>query len=162
MVGVSPSTSFQSFLGQGYAWVGWILAVLILVTHWIWVGNGMLYKMDNLIILGQAIFCCLFLRTLSENTLGQYYYGWGWLLLDFFPNYFRGYVSSAANTAPPYALYNLDANFIRNSGATLSLLFTFGLIWAFLSLLAYLIDIKVGAYQVWFPRISKNSILAMI
>jgi hypothetical protein len=82
--------------------------------------------------------------------------------INFLPNYFSSLLTSTANTVPPYALYNLDTNFIRNAGSSLSLLFTFALIWAIISLICYIVDIRLGAYEIWFGKISKNSLLALL
>lgn len=62
----------------------------------------------------------------------------------------------------PYALYNLDANIVRNAGSTLSLLLTFALIWAVGSLGVYLLDTVYGRKELWYWRISRNSIIGAV
>ena len=142
MYGVSAETSFRSYLSQDYAWIGYIFSIAILLTHFIFIGNNYMYKMDNLIIFCQAIFYFLFIRLLSSKPVAQYYYGWGWLHLSFYPNYFISSLDSAASSAAPYALFNLDANFIRNAGSSISLFLAFLPIWLLASILCYVIDMK--------------------
>lgn len=113
-----------------------------MAIHCIFVGNGLLYKMDNLIIFCQSLFYCLFLRILAGNPIAQYYYGWGWLNLNFYPNYFSVAVDSYEVTVPPYALYNVDANIIRNGGTSVSFLLTFAIIWAVICIVIYLLETK--------------------
>lgn len=160
--GVNSDSSFRSYLAKDYAFVGYFLSLVILLTHCVFVGNGVMYKMDNLIILAQSVFFFLFVRVLTSNPVGQFYFGWSWMLLGFFPNYFSGLVSSTSSTAPPYALFYLDANFIRNAGSHLSILLTFVLLWAVVSLICYLVEVRLRAYEIWFWKIYKNSMLAML
>jgi hypothetical protein len=143
-------------------WIGYLFSVLILATHCLFVGNNLMYKMDNLIIFGQAIFCLLFVRTLSSNPVAQFYYGWNWLHLLFYPNYFLSLLHGTASSAPPYVLFNLDANFIRNAGSSLSFLLTFFLIWLLASLLCYVLDNKLGRHDLWYYSISRNSFCAAV
>jgi len=44
--------------------------------------------MDNLIIFTQSIYFFLFRNVLIGNSIAQYYYGWSWLHIDFYKNYF--------------------------------------------------------------------------
>jgi len=62
---------------------------VILLVHCIYVGNTILYKVDNLIIFTQTIYFFIFVKLLVGNTLSQYYYGWFWMHMGFFPNYFK-------------------------------------------------------------------------
>lgn len=62
----------------------------------------------------------------------------------------------------PYALYNLDANIVRNAGSTLSLLLTFALIWAVGSLAVYVLDTVYGRKELWYWRISRNSLIGTV
>lgn len=98
-----------------------------------------MYKKDNLIIFAQSIFYFLFVRVLISNPVGQFYYGWNWMHIGFWPNYFNNLIEGTAFTAPPYALYNLDASFIRNAGFSLSLLFTFLIAWIVICVSCYVI-----------------------
>lgn len=100
--------------------------------------------MDNIIIFCQSIFYFLFIRILSSNPVAQYYYGWNWLHLLFYPNYFLSALEGTASSAAPYVMYNLDANFIRNAGSSLSFLLTFFILWLLISLTCYIVDSKLG------------------
>ena len=131
---------------QDYAWIGIFMSLAILLTHCIFIGNSYGYKMDNLIIFAQTIFYFIFMRVLISNPVCQFYYGWSWMHVDFYPNYFESAITGTATTAAPYALYNLDANFIRNAGSSISFILTFLFVWAIVSLICYLIDIKFRRY----------------
>jgi hypothetical protein len=118
--------------------------------------------MDNLIIFCQSIFFFLFNRIIVGNPIAQFYYGWSWAHLDFFPNYFEPELKYTEPTVTPYALYNLDANFIRNAGSSISLLVTFLLIWSAVSIAIYIADTFFGRNELWYYRISKNSLIAAL
>ena len=155
--GVSADSSFRAFLSSDYAWIGYLFSVVILMTHCIYIGNNYMYKMDNLIIFCQSIFYFLFIRLLTSNPVAQYYYGWNWLNFFFYPNYFESSLTDSASSAAPYALFNLDANFIRNAGSALSLLITFLVLWLIVSIVCYLIDMKFKRYEVWYYYTCRNS-----
>lgn len=100
--------------------------------------------MDNIIIFVQTVFYFLFTRIFISNPVAQYYYGFSWAHLNFFPNYFEPELNLSEPTVPPYALYNLDANVIRNAGSSLSLVLTFALVWGVVSGVVYLLDHRLG------------------
>ena len=156
--GVSSDTSFRAYLGRDYVWIGYIFSLIILATHCVYVGSNYMYKMDNLIVFCQAIFYFLFVRILSSNPVAQFYYGWNWLHLLFYPNYFS--LEGTASSAPPYVMFNLDANFIRNAGSSLSFLLTFFFLWLIISITCYLLDSKFGRHEIWFYSICRNSLCA--
>jgi hypothetical protein len=159
--GVSADTSYRSYLSRDYAVIGYLFSLGILLTQCLFVGVNLMYKMDNLIIFSQGIFYFLFVRVLISNPVGQYYYGWHWMHLGWFPNYFSASVAGTASSAAPYALFNLDANFIRNAGSALSFFFTFCLAWGVVSLAVWLLDAKVHRAEIWFGHIFRNSFCAV-
>jgi hypothetical protein len=142
--GLNAATSYSTYIKKSLAIVGYILSLLILLTHCIYIGNGLTYKMDNIIIFCQSIFYFLFTRILISNPVGQYYYGWSWIHLNFYPNYFSSLLSVSEPSTPAFALYNIDANFIRNAGFSISLMLTFLIIWGVASIICYFADIELG------------------
>lgn len=123
---------------------------MMLFTHCVYVGNGLTCKMDNIIIFAQSIFYFLFTDVFISNPISQYYYGWSWMHLNFYPNYFWSLLSADEQTIPPYALNNVDANFIRNAGCSISLLITFGFAWLIVSVVCYVIEVRLGKWQIWY------------
>lgn len=71
------------------AGIGYVLSILVIIVHCIYIANSILYKMDNIIIFIQSIYFFLFNRILISNPLAQFYYGFSWAHLNFFPNYFE-------------------------------------------------------------------------
>ncbi len=131
-----PSTVYGVEVGQDHtefqktwlAYIGYIFSGVIILLHWVYVGNGLLYKMDNLIILGQTMYFFTFAQLLVGKVLAQFYFGWVWLHAGFFPNYFEDTVPSGYREIAAPASYKLsciDANVIRNGGFAFSLLLTF-------------------------------------
>lgn len=142
--GVNSQSSFSTYIKKWLAGIGYVISLLILITNTIYVANSILYKMDNIIIFAQTTFFFLFQQIWISNPIAQYYYGWSWAHLNFYPNYFTPELYLSEPTIIPYALYNLDANIIRNSGSSLSLLLTFSLIWAVSSAIIYFLDTFCG------------------
>lgn len=96
--------------------------------------------MDNLIILVQSIYYFSFVKILVGKLLAQFYYGWIFAHAGFFPNFFsipNGYREDAAPIS--YKLANVDANFIRNAGFTISISLVYFVGLALISGLIYLL-----------------------
>jgi hypothetical protein len=70
------------------AYIGYIMSIVIIAMHCIYVGNELLYKMDNLLILVQTIYFFSFVKVLVGRLLAQFYYGWIFSHIGFFPNFF--------------------------------------------------------------------------
>jgi hypothetical protein len=68
--------------------IGEIMSVVIIAMHCVFVGNQLLYKMDNLIILAETIYFFSFVKVLVGDLLAQFYYGWIFSHIGFFPNFF--------------------------------------------------------------------------
>lgn len=86
--GINYDTSFRSYIKKWLAGIGYVLSIFLILLHCIYIANGILYKMDNIIIFAQSLFFFLFNQILIANPVAQYYYGWSWTHLNFFPNYF--------------------------------------------------------------------------
>ena len=160
--GINSETSYLTYIKHSLAYIGYILSIAVLMTQCVYVGNGLTYKMDNFIILTQSIFYFLFTDVFISNPVSQYYYGWSWMHLKFFPNFFWSLLSADEKTIPPYALYNVDANFIRNAGGSISLLLTFAITWLIVSVVCYYVEVKLGKWQIWYVRICKNSLTGTV
>lgn len=147
--------TWLSFIGQ-------VMSIVIIVLHVVFIGNDMLYKVDNTLILAQTIYYFSFVQLLVGNLLAQFYYGWIFAHFGFFPNFFEdlipaNYVELAAPSA--YKLATLDANVIRNAGFAFSLLIVFLGCFGIATLGCWIIQSR-GRPEVWYPNIAKNALLA--
>ena len=121
--------------------IGQIMSIVAIAMHCIYVGNGMLYKMDNLLILMQTVYYFSFVKILVGRLLAQFYYGWIFTHLGYFPNFFTTPNQYRENAAPiSYKLATTDANFIRNAGYSISIFLVFICGWIVFTALAYLIS----------------------
>jgi hypothetical protein len=68
--------------------IGQIMSCVLIVMHAVFVGNDLLYKVDNALILAQTIYYFSFVKLLVGKLLAQFYYGWIFAHAGFFPNYF--------------------------------------------------------------------------
>jgi hypothetical protein len=149
--------------------IGYIISFVIIIIHAVYIGNGLLYKVDNLIIFVQSIYFFSFIKLLVGIPLAQFYYGYLYSHFGFYPNYFTrtlpdGYVEGFAepHEVPlPYRLLSVDANFIRNAGFAFSLLLTFIVAWLLIVLVVYVLK-GTGRSEVWYPKIAKDSLLAAV
>ncbi len=92
--GASPGSTHTQWITRWLAILGYVVSSIILLVHCVYVGNGLLYKVDNLIVLAQTVYLFQFVQLLVGNTLAQYYYGWGVMHLTFWPNYFSSAIPS--------------------------------------------------------------------
>jgi hypothetical protein len=109
---------------------------------------------------------------LINASIGQFYYGFFWSHLGFFPNYFQpaipsNYMEGNFRTSKDflpnsYRLLTGDANFIRNAGFSLSLLLTFICTFAVIVLVIFMVKKVCGKYELWFSRVAKQALLAGI
>lgn len=123
-----------------------------------------MYKVDNLIILAQTFYFFQFANLLSGQPLSQYYYGWRWMHGGFFRNFWKytipsGYYEESAPES--YKLTNLDANFIRNAGFSLSLFAVFLAGWLLISLTIWILSC-CNKKEPYYPRIIKQVLFAGI
>lgn len=76
---------------QGWmAILAYIFSLGIIALHCIYIGNYLLYKVDNILILAQSLYFFSFINLMVGNPVSQYYYGFLWSHFGFFPNYFAG------------------------------------------------------------------------
>ncbi len=68
--------------------IGQIMGCVLIVMQAVFVGNDLLYKVDNALILAQTIYYFSFVKLLVGKLLAQFYYGWIFAHAGFFPNYF--------------------------------------------------------------------------
>jgi len=71
------------------AYFGYIFSWIILALHFVYIGNYLLYKVDNLLVLAQTFFFFQYVNLLTGNYLSQFYYGWRWMHGGWFPNFFK-------------------------------------------------------------------------
>jgi hypothetical protein len=141
--GSATQNTHPEFMKTWLAIIGQIMGVVIWTMHCMYVGNELLYKMDNLIILAQTIYYFSFVKVLVGRLLAQFYYGWIFTHMGFFPNFFTTPNQYRENDAPiSYKLASTDANFIRNAGFSISIFLTFIGGWALFTSLAYLLNKK--------------------
>ena len=136
----------------------------MVLVHAAYIGNGLIYKMDNLIIFVQTIYFFGFVNNFSGSHLSQFYYGWGWSHGTYMYNFFQfaipgGYYEDSAPI--PYKLTVLDTNFIRNAGCTMSILACFLAGWIIICLgCACLAKCCYKKKDICYPRIAKDSLIA--
>jgi len=141
------------------------MSIVIILLHVVFIGNDLLYKVDNTLILAQTIYYFSFVQLLVGKLLAQFYYGWIFAHFGFFPNFFvntipSNYVELAAPNS--YKLATLDANIVRNAGYALSLLIVFLGGFGFITVICWIIS-KVGRkLDIWHPKIAINSFIGGI
>lgn len=147
------------------AYFGYIFSWMIILLHAIYIGNCLIYKVDNLLVLAQTYYYFQFVNLLVGNTLSQFYYGWRWSHGGFFRNFWINTIPGnyyELNAPEPYKLTNVDTNFIRNAGFSLSLFAVFLVAWAIISLLVFCIYKFCCRRDSFYPKIIKNSLFAGI
>ena len=70
------------------AYIGYVVSIVVIVLHALFIGNDLIYKVDNLLIFIQSLYYFSFVKLLVGKLLAQYYYGWIYAHGGFFPNYF--------------------------------------------------------------------------
>lgn len=151
--GVKAQKNHLNYQTSWLAIVAYTLSLMTILLHTVYIGNYLLYKVDNLLIFVQACWYFLFVNLFVGKPLAQYYYGYSWSHFQFFPNYFNGTIpvgyyegfnpeSEYNDKYIPnsYRLGSGDVNFIRNAGFSFSLLITF--IIAFFLVLLFIFLLK--------------------
>ena len=129
-------------MNRWLAYLGYIFSWIIILLHAVYIGNNLLYKVDNLLVLAQTYYFFQFINLLAGNYLSQFYYGWRWSHGGFFPNFFSGTIPNGyyAQGAPePYKLISLDANLVRNAGFSFSLFGVFLAAWLLITLVVLIL-----------------------
>jgi hypothetical protein len=143
--------------------IGQIMGCVMIILHAVFIGNDLIYKVDNALILTQTIYFFSFVKLLVGKLLAQFYYGWIYSHAGFFPNFFANkipsnYVEYAAPNS--YKLATLDSNIVRNAGFTMSLLLVFIGCYAVITITVYLIHILFRKEEIWYPKLAVNSLIA--
>lgn len=68
------------------------MSIAIILLHGIFIGNQLLYKVDNLLIFVQSIFYFSYAKNLIGRLLAQFYFGWSFAHARFLPNLFKGII----------------------------------------------------------------------
>ena len=76
------------------AHIGYIMGIVLILLHAVFVGNDLLYKVDNALILAQTVYFFSFVQLLIGKLLAQFYYGWIYAHFGFFPNFFSSTIPS--------------------------------------------------------------------
>lgn len=159
--GVSATQSHPEFMKTWLAYIGYIMGLTLILLHVVYIGNDLLYKVDNVLILAQTIYFFSFVQLLVGKLLAQFYYGWIFAHFGFFPNFFSStipprYVELAAPNS--YKLATLDANVVRNAGFAFSLLIIFIGAYAFITVFCWVAANLMRKPDVWHPKIAVNSL----
>lgn len=121
------------FMTTWLAYIGYIMSIVVIVLHVVFIGNELLYKADNLLIFIQTIFFFEFVQNLVGRLLAQFYFGWSFAHARFLPNLFNSiipdhYVETQAPVS--YKLFNIDGNYFRNAGFSLAWVLIYLACWA--------------------------------
>lgn len=92
--GVSDTQGHSKFMKTWLAYIGYIMGPVLICLHAVFIGNDLLYKVDNTLILAQAIYFFSFVQLLVGKLLSQFYYGWLFSMFGFFPNFFDNLIPS--------------------------------------------------------------------
>lgn len=147
------------------AYFGYIFSWFIIILHAVYIGNGLIYKVDNLLVLAQTYYFFQFVNLLAGNTLSQFYYGWRWMHGGYFRSFWFNTIPGGyyeIDAPETYKLTTLDANFIRNAGFSLSMFAVFLVSLAIISLIIVIVKYCCCKKEVLFPKIIKNSFFAGI
>jgi hypothetical protein len=160
--GAAAMQSHPEFMKTWLAYIGYIMGITLILLHVVFIGNDLLYKVDNALILGQTIYFFSFVQLLVGKLLAQFYYGWSFTHFAFFPNFFsssvpNNYVELAAPNS--YKLATLDANIIRNAGFAFSLLLVFVGAYALVTLVCLAIANLLRKPDVWHPKIAVGALV---
>lgn len=160
--GATATQSHPEFMKTWLAYIGYIMGLTLILLHVVFIGNDLLYKVDNALILGQTIYFFSFIQLLVGKLLAQFYYGWSFTHFAFFPNFFsssvpNNYVELAAPNS--YKLATLDANVIRNAGYAFSLLLVFVGVYALVTMVCWTIANLLRKPDVWHPKIAVSALV---
>lgn len=147
------------------AFIGYIMSITLILLHVVFIGNNLLYKVDNVLILAQTIYFFSFVQLLVGKLLSQFYYGWIFSHFGFFPNFFVNNIPSSyveLDAPNSYKLATLDANIIRNAGFAFSLLLVFIGSYAVITIICWILGGLFRKEDVWHPIIAKNALLGGI
>ena len=146
------------------AYIGYLMSIIILLLHAMFIGNELLYKMDNLIIFVQSIYFFSFVKNLVGSNLAQFYYGWFFMHAGFLPNIFSSVIPDEymeLSAPPSFKLVNMDGNYFRNAGFSLGWLLIFIGVHLFISFIIWAIVFRIKKKkESWYFGIAKQSLAA--
>ncbi len=87
--GVRFDNAHNDFMTHWLAYLGYFFSWFILLLHAAYIGNGLIYKVDNLLVLAQTYYYFQFVNLFVGNTLSQFYYGFRWMHGGFFRNFWK-------------------------------------------------------------------------
>jgi hypothetical protein len=152
------------FMTTWLAYIGYFMAIVVILLHAIFIGNELLYKVDNLLIFIQSIYFFEFVKNLVGKLLAQFYFGWSFAHARFLPNLFDGIIPDGyieSNAPISYKLFNIDGNYFRNAGFSLAWLLIYGGCWAVVTSVVWGVFYKVcGKAEVWHPRVARQALIA--
>lgn len=160
--GVSTGQSHNTFMRTWLAYIGYIMGPVLICLHAVFIGNDLLYKVDNTLILAQTLYFFSFVKLLVGQLLSQFYYGWLFSMFGFFPNFFTSTIpSNYVELAAPnsYKLSTMDANIVRNAGWAFSVFLVYLGGWALLTFICWLLKACCHKKDAWHPRIAVNSLI---
>lgn len=139
------------------------MSITILLVHCVFIGNGLLYKVDNLLIFIQTVYFFQYTQNLVGKLLSQFYYGWSFSHAKFLPNLYDlnhkksiiPYMYYESEAPISYKLINIDGNYFRNAGFSLAWFLIYLVLWILLTFCVWLIYKKLRKVEVWLPRLAK-------
>lgn len=161
--GSVEESDHRAFMRAWLAFIGYIMSVVIILLHAVFIGNGLLYKVDNLLIFAQSIFYFSFVKNLVGRLLSQFYYGWSFSHAGFLPNLFEPlipdhYVELAAPVS--FKIVNVDGNYFRNAGFSLAWLLIYLAAFLVVAFLVWGLVFKVlRKREAWYPRVAKQALI---
>ena len=162
--GTTNNNTHVQFVQTWLAYIGYIMSIVILILHIVFIGNELLYKVDNLLIFVQSVFYFSFVKNLAGRLLGQFYFGWSFAHARFLPNLFDSAIPDHyyEQKAPPsFKLLNIDGNYFRNAGFSLGWLLIFIAIFILCTLLVWaLLYKKNGRKEIWYPKVARQALIA--
>lgn len=81
--------SFANDIYKRLFFFGAVLSCVLLAMQLVYVGNYLLYRVDNTLILAQTVYYFIFVRFRPHKTLGQFYNGFRYAHFGFYPNFFK-------------------------------------------------------------------------
>lgn len=163
--GVSSSQGHTTFMKTWLAYIGYIMGLVLICLHVVFIGNDLLYKVDNTLILAQSIYFFSFVQLLVGKLLSQFYYGWLFASFGFFPNFFSGTIPSnyvELDAPNSFKLATMDANMVRNAGWAFSLLLIFIGVYAIITFSCWVLGALCNKPEAWHPKIAVNSLIGFL
>jgi hypothetical protein len=92
--GIDLTNTRPQLVKKDLASVSGTLSIVLLILQVIYAGNDLMYKVDNAFIMAQTVYYFLYSKGVLDLGISQFFYGWIFAHLGFFPNLFE-------NSIPP-------------------------------------------------------------